>query len=767
MSTEDSLLDDELRSALRWSGFAPPAPASLVGVEQEYSLTVDGRPLDFRTIAHSLPIDGRRLDPGDANAYRLRSGSALTCDEAEAELASPPLPMREGFARNLEAWAWAARGELSAVLPVDVAVGGHSTHINVAMPPALNGRVALLFAQTFAPALMLMADAPFGGGAYVRPRPGRLELCAEYMEGDHLRLAGIIASGGALACARALSSGRAGLLPPMLSPYLAPCTDRFGLLVSRRAFGFDLYSAPREATLPAAAGATIPAAEHLALAWESAVSALNGWASPGDVEAGRRMIAGDLPLRVEVNLPPSPPAAIPANPGDPAFGRVASPIARPGFDLTPVLATWDTTVLRAGRRNGRHVFLCLPRAALQPFFASLDAGLLDGLLARRLALRPNGSVLRRYSQALRPGFFDEIGERAKLLAPERDADPDIVDVLRRATAGYEREASAAALAPGRRAQAGGNSPGRSAPVAPTPPALRERARSSPGTQERQPSTQARPGKTPTPSRIVEETPSRSPGPDDGGGIAVDTGGGIPRWVIGTGIAILIAIVTALVAWALTGGGSADDDQGQPEESPTVADGGGVVSTPTPTRTPTPTPNRADQGGGTAPTPTHTPTPTPTPTPTRVDDGGGVAPTPTHTPTPTPTLPPTVAPTPTSATVNQLPTVASISATFANFTTTYTIVASDPEGDALSYQWTLNVGSATEECGAPKAPWVQVGKTVSWFHAAPSNGGDCPPHTNHNVQVTVIVFENGVPAKECGSLTAEAGVLSPPACTSLR
>ena len=65
------------------------APGEFVGIEHEYTLTRAGQPLDFRSIIHTLPINGRRLDPGDVNAYRLRSGLALTADGAEAELATP------------------------------------------------------------------------------------------------------------------------------------------------------------------------------------------------------------------------------------------------------------------------------------------------------------------------------------------------------------------------------------------------------------------------------------------------------------------------------------------------------------------------------------------------------------------------------------------------------------------------------------------------------------------------------------------------------
>ena len=78
----------ELQAALGGAP-RPEAPGEFIGIEQEYNLSGHGQQLDFRSIIHTLPINGRRLDPGDVNAYRLRSGLALTADGAEPELATP------------------------------------------------------------------------------------------------------------------------------------------------------------------------------------------------------------------------------------------------------------------------------------------------------------------------------------------------------------------------------------------------------------------------------------------------------------------------------------------------------------------------------------------------------------------------------------------------------------------------------------------------------------------------------------------------------
>jgi len=165
---------------------APDAPGSLVGLEHEYSLTRDGQPLDFRTILHTLPVPGLRLDPGDINAYRLRSGLALTADGAEAELATPPISVQPGFAAEVELWAAMARTQLDAVLPAGVEASGYSTHISVALPGVEGEPVARLYARTFAAAFAFLIENTDSQGIYIRPRTGRLELCGDFVDGPRL-----------------------------------------------------------------------------------------------------------------------------------------------------------------------------------------------------------------------------------------------------------------------------------------------------------------------------------------------------------------------------------------------------------------------------------------------------------------------------------------------------------------------------------------------------------------------------------------------------
>ena len=334
-----------------------PRPAALVGLEHEYSLVADGAKVDFRKLIHELPVGGRRLDPGDRNAYRLPSGLVLTCDGEDAEVVSPPVAVRPGFTGDLEAWAGEGRAELSRVVPPGLAIVPFSTHLSASIPDEVAGPAAALFAVTFAPALMLLLDGPGSSGVFVRPRPGRLELCGEHAGGARLRAAAALVAGGARACA----GGHTGL-PPRLAVDLRPATGRYGLFVGRNlAFGFDLYAAPRTATLRLAGGGTIGAQAYLEAAWQAVATALGADADAGDLAAGEAMVSGARPLGVEGTDDAHPVA--PRRPSPSPFGAILVPRRRPAFAVTAEAATWDFTILRLrGRR--RDAFASVPGARL-------------------------------------------------------------------------------------------------------------------------------------------------------------------------------------------------------------------------------------------------------------------------------------------------------------------------------------------------------------------------------------------------------------------
>ena len=171
-----------------------------------------------------------------------------------------------------------------------------SAHFSAAMPARLNDPVCRLYAQTFAADLMLLMDRADSPGLLVRPRPGRTELCGDFVGGQPLPAAAAFVAGTTRACAAAVRRRSArGQLPPRLDVRLARAVHRYGWYVDRSAFGTDLHAASRGALLPRASGGTISAQSHLELAWAAARQALADDAAAPDMQAAEAMVTGSLP----------------------------------------------------------------------------------------------------------------------------------------------------------------------------------------------------------------------------------------------------------------------------------------------------------------------------------------------------------------------------------------------------------------------------------------------------------------------------------------
>jgi Putative Ig domain len=407
-----------------------PGPGDLLGLELEFSVrSPGGSRVNFGSLIHRLALDGIALDPADPNAYRCSWGGVITCDGAEAEIATPPVWTRPGFTGELRAWAETGEAALRRAAPRGIQLDGYSAHFSAAMPARLNEHVCHLYAETFAADLMLMMDRVGTPGLLVRPRPGRTELCGEFIEGTPLPAAAAFVAGTARACAAAARRRSAqALLPPKLEVRLASAVHRYGWYVDHRAFGTDLHAASRRALLPRASGGTISAQSHLELAWAAARGALAAHASASDLQAAEAMVTGTLPLPTELGQlgdrahgQPGVDSGLLS--GASTFPKTKVPRlcahARPGFTLRPVTATWDFTVFEATGR-ARRAYLCVPRNSLPGFIDNLDVGALDDAIAAYLA-RPSGHrVLSAHQQTRRLGLYDQLGAPAGLLAPERD-----------------------------------------------------------------------------------------------------------------------------------------------------------------------------------------------------------------------------------------------------------------------------------------------------------------------------------------------------------
>ncbi len=285
----------ELRRLERAVGTAGVV-AGRCGVEHEYTVLADGRTVDFRGLIHTLDIPGRRLDPADRNAYRCGWGGAITADGREAEIATPPMPLERGFAAAVVHSAARGRACLDGVLPVGTQLRGYSTHINVSVPDGRVVAAARTFASRFAVALMLLMDDRTSPGLLVRPRRGRLELGGEYIDGDGLRAAVVMATGAALASASRLPHRP---LPRALVTKVVPTVERFGLYVDRRAFGPDLYEFGRAAVLTTTAGVRRTAQQELEQCWDSARRAARKYVDATDLTLVDDYVAGRRPLPCE------------------------------------------------------------------------------------------------------------------------------------------------------------------------------------------------------------------------------------------------------------------------------------------------------------------------------------------------------------------------------------------------------------------------------------------------------------------------------------
>ena len=383
-----------------------------VGLEHEYEVVRDGVKLDFHHLIHRLGVPGRRLDPGDIHAYRLASGLALTVDRPEAEIASPPIETGEGFTAAVEGWASHGYDTLRSLLPPPIDLAGFSTHLSVSVSAL--GRVgadalALRWAVTFAPAMALIMEGPASLGLYVRPRPGRLEICGEYLSGARLGAAAVFA----VATVRALHSDAARDAPAVLLE-VVPAHERYGWRVRRHATGTDLYRYGRDARIGLADGRFVSGQELLEACRELIEPCID---SVGDRLGLDAIIAGDAPLGVETT--PSLPQGLAPMPSRHVVGRVIDPVERPGWHLRAVVATWAFTVFEVEGRDGVR-YVNVPTSDLSQFLNRVASGVLDGPLLAALASRPDGSVLGSHEQTSRLAVFQSVRNPVALLAPERD-----------------------------------------------------------------------------------------------------------------------------------------------------------------------------------------------------------------------------------------------------------------------------------------------------------------------------------------------------------
>jgi len=326
----------------------------------------------------------------------------------EAEAASPPIETGPGFDGLLAAWADSGRQAIESALGEGYSLEGYSTHISVSLPGSLTA--AERYARTFGLVLARLLEGPDSLGIYVRPRPGRLEFCGEYIEGGRLRSAARFA----VASVRALA---AGACPPELDPALLQGEERFGYRLHRTlAFGFDAYAASPADRLPLADGGFLTIDALI----ERAVS-IAGRHSGEPSAKWRALHAAALagPLRAAES--PGDAANLHADPRS-LLGAILDPRERPAFRVEPEFATWGHTVFRAARA-GRSAAICVETPGLRSFLSDLSSGALDSEIVGALEAPGDAPALGAPGKPVAPGIYSAVADPGVLIPAELPSRP--------------------------------------------------------------------------------------------------------------------------------------------------------------------------------------------------------------------------------------------------------------------------------------------------------------------------------------------------------
>ena len=389
-------------------GVDVPSTARRIGVEHEYAVYEGDRQVDFRAYVHNLGFAGRVLHPTNGDAILTPSGLAVMADGWVAETASPPEALRPGAASTAADWAERGRQLIERHLAPDMRLHPGSTHLSVETHSMSADQLCLWFAQTFAPALMLLLDRVDSPGILVRPRPQRFEVGGEFIAGERLGAALTFLAGAVIA----LESARR--LPPAVEVVVEPARRRYGWYVDRSAFGPDLYEQGRGARLRLRGGGVTTAQAQLDTCWEIAQDSLGGLASATEVAAVERLVRGESPLPSED--PDWDRPAQGATGSASAFGHLV--IERDALRVSPASATWDYVAFAvdAGDASG---IVNVPYPNLAAFTERLDDGTLDEVLRDAAIEAVTRPILATYAQTREVGVFSGVSATDALLPRDR------------------------------------------------------------------------------------------------------------------------------------------------------------------------------------------------------------------------------------------------------------------------------------------------------------------------------------------------------------
>ena len=305
-----------------------PAPLALeaVGLEAEFELVVDGRPTKpERVFADPRAFMAEPLLHRTGKSYALATGGAVYFDTGVIEVATPAVEVERGCAARAGRSLWEAIHHVRDGLDAweartgrDARLVGFSAHYNVSFrrpegaPPETAERLAELLAYVLPVPMMLLAANRRSTGIGVRPRPGRIEVTADFTPSPALTVA---AATFITAVVRAVmrwpSLGleeldRRGF--PVIEPYAPiPHTSRKGWLGHASAYPQNPFEAGPDAAVwrlrprPGRADGLVSLRQIGAEVFERFLPALRRTADPFSLRLLRLVFSGHSPVLLDLD----------------------------------------------------------------------------------------------------------------------------------------------------------------------------------------------------------------------------------------------------------------------------------------------------------------------------------------------------------------------------------------------------------------------------------------------------------------------------------
>ena len=222
------------------------------GLETEFTIFVDDRPVRPEDVFGDprgfldVPLMHRT-----GRSFHLPTGAAVYFDTGVIEIATPVMELERGcflrLSRSIAEALQLVRGQLDrweGKTGRRVRLQGFSAHYNVSVPAGTGrrfDRLAWTLAHILPAPVMLLATNRLSTGVGVRPRPGRIEVTADYSP-DPLRIA---ATGAVIAGIVESVRGWPICGPAALRDHRVPVVDGFSPMrhTSRRGWlaRFDCY----------------------------------------------------------------------------------------------------------------------------------------------------------------------------------------------------------------------------------------------------------------------------------------------------------------------------------------------------------------------------------------------------------------------------------------------------------------------------------------------------------------------------------------------